>query len=73
MKKNDNRTSYVTVLIPMTREQQDDVFVSVNQHTYQIRRGVQVRVPDYIAEVLEHSERSDQRAMRRRMELQSRV
>lgn len=34
----------------------DDVFVSVNGENYQIQRGVEVEVPDYIAEVLEHAE-----------------
>lgn len=33
----------------------DDVFVSVNGESYQIQRGVEVEVPDYIAEVLDHA------------------
>lgn len=33
----------------------DDVFVSVNGESFQIQRGVEVEVPDYIAEVLEHA------------------
>lgn len=37
----------------------DDVFVSVNGENYQIQRGVEVEVPDYIAEVLRHSEEQD--------------
>lgn len=63
----------VTVKIPITRDQQDDVFVSVNEHKYQIRRGAEVSVPDYIAEVLMHSEASDQEAMRRQAALQQRA
>ncbi|MCL2488985.1 MAG: hypothetical protein FWE80_09910 [Oscillospiraceae bacterium] len=35
----------------------DDVFVSVNGHSFLIQRGVEVEVPDYIAEELERSER----------------
>lgn len=38
----------------------DDVFVGVNGHTFQIKRGVEVEVPDYVAEVLEHSQRQDE-------------
>lgn len=37
----------------------DDVFVSVNGENYQIQRGKEVEVPDYIAEVLRHSEEQD--------------
>lgn len=66
-------TDYVTVTIPLTRDQQDDVFVSVNNHSYQIKRGEPVRVPYYIAEVLERSEKSDQAAMRRQAALQGRA
>nr|WP_280515883.1 hypothetical protein [Cuneatibacter sp. NSJ-177] len=37
----------------------DDVFVSVNGESFQIQRGVEVEVPEYIAEVLRHSEEQD--------------
>ena len=69
--KNDPKR-LVTVMIPLTREQQDDVFVCVNNHSFQIKRGVKVQVPYYIAEVLERSEESDQAAMLRQKMLQSR-
>lgn len=77
-KKNEAGTDvpevrYVTIMIPLTRDQQDDVFVSVNNHTFQIKRGVQVKVPDYVAEVLEHSEKSDQASMLRQQMLQARA
>lgn len=39
----------------------DDVFVAVNGERYLIQRGVEVEVPDYIAEVLEHSAQQDAR------------
>ena len=39
----------------------DDVFVAVNGDRYLIQRGVEVEVPDYIAEVLEHSAQQDAR------------
>lgn len=44
-------------------EYKDDVFVSVNGENYHIQRGVEVEVPDYIAEVLRNQQRQDQRAM----------
>ena len=41
-------------------EYRDDVFVAVNGESYLIQRGVEVEVPDYIAEVLEHSAQQDE-------------
>jgi hypothetical protein len=34
----------------------DDVFVGVNGRTWQIKRGVEVEVPECVAEVLRHQE-----------------
>lgn len=63
MAKNNNAVTMVTVKLPLTKDQQDDVYVAVNGKGYQIKRGVAVQVPDYIAEVLERSEEMDQVAM----------
>lgn len=46
----------VKVRIPRTRKDEEDVFVSVNLNTYLIKRGVEVEVPDFVAEVLRHQE-----------------
>lgn len=46
----------VKVRIPRTKADQEDVFVSVNLRTYIIKRGVEVEVPDFVAEVLRHQE-----------------
>ena len=46
----------VKIRIPRTKADQEDVFVSVNLRTYQIKRGVEVEVPDFVAEVLRHQE-----------------
>ena len=48
----------------------DDVFVGVNGKTYQIKRGVDVEVPESVAEVLKNSERQDVEAIRIMDELQ---
>ena len=53
------------VRIRLFRDNQNysgDVFVSVNGENYLIKRGVPVDVPDYIAEVLESSQREDENA-----------
>ena len=46
----------VKVRIPRTKKDEEDVFVSVNNYTCIIKRGVEVEVPDFVAEVLRHQE-----------------
>ena len=46
----------VKVRIPRTKKDEEDVFVSVNLRTYLIKRGVEVEVPEFVAEVLRHQE-----------------
>ena len=46
----------VKIRIPRTKADQEDVFVSVNNNTYAIKRGVEVEVPDFVAEVIRHQE-----------------
>ena len=46
----------VKIRIPRTKADQEDVFVSVNLRTWQIKRGVEVEVPECVAEVLQHQE-----------------
>ena len=45
-----------TVKIPRTSAKQEDVFVSVNERTWIVKRGVEVEVPACVKEVLEHQE-----------------
>ena len=47
----------VTIKIPITRTEKDDVWVAVNGKPMQIKRGVDVEVPRCIALALEHSEK----------------
>ena len=46
----------VKVRLPKIRADQEDVFVSVNDYTCIVKRGVEVEVPDFVAEVLRHQE-----------------
>ena len=55
MATNDTK-KMVKIRIPRTKADQEDVFVSVNMETFLIKRGVEVEVPDYVAEVLQHQE-----------------
>ena len=55
-----------TVKIRLFKDNQNytgDVFVSVNGENYLIKRGITVEVPDYIAEVLENSQKEDVNAV----------
>lgn len=46
----------VTVRLPRTSLEQEDVFVSVNNRTWLVKRGEPVAVPVQVAEVLRHQE-----------------
>lgn len=54
----------VRIRLPKTKELQDDVFVSVNNRTWLIQRGVYVDVPACVAEVLQHAEEMAEEAIR---------
>ena len=47
----------MTINIPMTRYETDDVWVAVNGKSMQIKRGVDVEVPRCIALALEDSQK----------------
>ena len=46
----------VKIRLPITREERDDVFVSVNERTWLIKRGEEVEVPECVAEIIRNSE-----------------
>ena len=52
----------VKIRIPRGRENQDDVFVGVNGRTWLIKRGVEVEVPECVAEVIRNSEKAEEAA-----------
>ena len=56
--KNTTETAEKTVKIrlPRNRKEEDDMFVSVNERTWIIKRGVEVEVPECVAEVIRNSE-----------------
>lgn len=51
-----NSEKTVKVKIPRVKKDQEDVFVSVNDRTWQIKPGVSVEVPACVAEVLRNRE-----------------
>ena len=52
----------VKIKLPRGRKEDVDVFVSVNERTWLIKRGVEVEVPACVAEVLEHQEQMQEEA-----------
>ncbi len=50
------REKLVKIRLPRTRENQEDVFVSVNNRTWLIKRGADVEVPECVVEVLRNQE-----------------
>lgn len=61
-KKTEQGEKKVLIRIPKTRAEQGDVFVSVNERTWLIQRGVEVEVPECVAEVLRNKERMEEEA-----------
>ena len=47
----------ITIKLPLTRAEKDDVFVGLNGKTYLIKRGVNVEVSAPIAKILERREK----------------
>ena len=53
---NTNKTKMVKIRIPRTRVDEEDVVVRVNLKRWLIKRGVEVEVPECVAEVLRNQE-----------------
>ena len=56
MATKTNEPKMVKIRIPKTKEKKEDVFVSVNNYTCIVKRGCDVQVPEFVAEVLKHQE-----------------
>ena len=55
----------VKVLIPRGRKNEENfVIVSVNGRSFKIMKGVEVKAPDYVAEVLENARIMEEDARR---------
>jgi len=61
----------VEIFIPKgNANDEPNLFVGVNGKTWQIQRGVEVEVPDYVAEVLKNSMKQDNLAFELMSDLQ---
>lgn len=54
--ENKDTKKKVKIRIPRSKDDNSDVYVSVNDHTWLIKRGVEVGVPECVAEVLQHQD-----------------
>ena len=54
--KEKTKEKIIRIRLPKTKNLNDDVFVSVNDRTWLIKRGKNVDVPECVAEVLQHQE-----------------
>ena len=61
MAKKDEKNMVKIKLFKDNNKYSNDVFVGVNGENYLIQRGKTVEVPDYVAEVLEHSMEQDEK------------
>lgn len=61
-KEEIKKEETVKIKLPRGRKEDGDVFVSVNERTWLIKRGVEVEVPVCVAEVLEHQEQMQEEA-----------
>lgn len=52
----------VKIKLHRDRKDQEDLFVSVNERTWIVKRGVEVEVPECVAEVIRNSEEMLQEA-----------
>lgn len=58
----NKQTDYVSITLPRaTGKEEDFVFVGLNGKGYTIRRGVTVRVPKPVYEILAEARRQEQR------------
>lgn len=59
-KAEETAEKTVRIKLPRDSKNSSDVFVSVNERTWLIKRGVAVDVPECVAEVLEHKEQMEE-------------
>lgn len=56
VKATENTEKLVKIRLPITRDNNEPVFVGVNGRTWLIKRGVEVEVPEVVVEVINQSE-----------------
>lgn len=60
---NETAEKMVTIKIDRHSKDEGDVFVSVNERTWQIKRGVYVDVPECVKEVIDNAQQAEEQAL----------
>ena len=55
-KNTETSEKVVKIKLPRNRKEEDDLFVSVNERTWLIKRGIEVEVPECVANAIRDSE-----------------
>lgn len=55
----------VTVFIPMTKDDTENVYISVNNRDWSVPRGKEVKLPACAAEVLRRSQEAEMKAFKK--------
>ena len=62
-KETVQKEKMVKIRLPKTKADEDDERVWVNHRSWQIKRGVEVEVPECVAEVLRNKEKAQEDIM----------
>ena len=62
-KKKNPEKEMVVVNIPLEKNEADTLFVSVNEKTYSIKRGVDVKVPRFVYDMIIDSQRQEKNSI----------
>lgn len=68
--KKPPKEKMVKIKLPLTKELKNDLFVSVNNRRFLIKRGREVEVPECVAEQIRHSENMAAESVAYMMELE---
>ena len=63
----------VSLEIPIRENEEDDWFCSINGETFQIQRGVAVKVPRKVKEIYDNEKRMNEESIRRSRALQEKL
>ena len=58
--KEVKKEELVKIRLPRKTKNDEDVFVSVNEKTWLIKRGVEVEVPAYVADLIRNAEEMEE-------------
>jgi len=67
--KSNDPWEMESLTLTLDKKNRQPLYVNVNNHNYRIPRGIEVRVPRFVAEVVRNSQRQDMETLRKIMAL----